>query len=259
MMRRISIGAWAVSCCWLATARADDFRIHTRLFQGDNEEATSANTTLFRAGLVYDFSEGAGEVAIFDAPRERFVLLDRSRRVKCEVLTKDIERAISELKGLAAADERDALRRFLADPQFELEPGVAANQLAFQSPWMTYRVVTEPAVSDEAAQQYAEFSGWYARLNTLAGRGGLPFARIMVNAELRRRKVVPQEVRLSIEGAGPPGAERHDVELRTVHQVAWHLSSEDLERIDATGRDQVDFKRVDFATFRGEPQRQARR
>jgi hypothetical protein len=259
MTLRAIAPALAAACLAVSTAAADDFRIHTRLFQAGDDEPTSENTTLFRAGLVYDFAEGATEITIFDAPRERFVLLDRQREIRCEVRTADIDRAIEELKSLAAADERDARRRFLAAPQFDIEPDVAANQLTFRSPWLTYRIVTEPAPTEEAARQYVEFSDWYARLNTLAGRGALPFARIAVDAELGRRQVVPQEVRLTLEAAGPLASVQKDVELRTEHRVAWGLSTEDLSRIDRTGRDLVDFEQVDFANYRGDTDRQARR
>lgn len=35
-----------------SAARGEDFRIHTKVYQGEESEPVSQNTTLFRAGLV---------------------------------------------------------------------------------------------------------------------------------------------------------------------------------------------------------------
>ena len=48
---------------------AEDFRIQTRVYRGDEETPVSQNLTLFRAGVVYDFLSEPAETTIYDRPR----------------------------------------------------------------------------------------------------------------------------------------------------------------------------------------------
>src|SRR6476659_8660970 len=79
-----------------AAALADDFRIQTDVYAGDSKIPVSQNTTLFRAGYVYDYlthpqrDNTVVRVAVFDQQHGRFIVLDPARKVKAEVKTDDV-------------------------------------------------------------------------------------------------------------------------------------------------------------------------
>src|SRR5882762_2653409 len=109
-------------------AVADDFRIQTKVFKSDPTakkgqppKQVSETTTIFRAGLVYDFLTVPGqveEITIFDYPRSRFILLDPTRRVKAIVKTDEINAFTQQLQ-LRARQHKEPFLNFLAEPKFE--------------------------------------------------------------------------------------------------------------------------------------------
>ncbi|MEX0679257.1 MAG: hypothetical protein WD063_19430 [Pirellulales bacterium] len=226
----------AVLACWLfGPVRADDFRIETKVYNGRSKRPVSQNVTLFRAGYVYDYLSMPERIAVFDQAHGRFIVLDPVRKLKAEIKSSDVRKLVDSLHDLAAKSSVAALK-FAADPEFEVE-FTAQGDLTLSSPHVTYTLKTEPAATPEAAQQYHEFSDWYARFNTMANPGsGPPFPRLVVNAELARRGLVPTEVRRTTRS----------VSARAEHYVSWRLLDSDHRRIAETANQLATFKEVDF-------------
>jgi hypothetical protein len=231
----------------LGAARADDFRIETKVYSGKVKSPLSQNTTLFRAGYVYDYlsiADRLEQVAVFDQPHGRFILLDPTRKLKAEVATDDVLLFATKLHTVAAKSS-NAFTKFVADPDFDVtfsEDG----ELNLASTQLTYRLQTVPAASPEAAAQYREFSDAYARFNTMANPGSTPpFARLVVNAELAKRGLLPAEVQLTI----PARSRAKAVSMRSEHIVSWRLLPRDEEKIAETAKQLVTFKKVDFGEF----------
>ena len=232
----------------ISVGRAEDFHIHSQLFVGGDKDPVSENTTLFRDGLVYDYLGEPANVTVFDAPRRRFILLDSARRVRTEIATADVERFTRKLHSMAA-EHKEAFLRFQADPQFD-EPDAKADELLFESPWLTYRVLTEKAPTQAAADQYGEFSDWYARLNAMLRPKLLPFARLRVNRVLREKGVLPKRVALTISDNARFLKPGEAVSLRTEHLVVWRLSRDDERRIEQTAKELATFKSIRWQEFR---------
>jgi hypothetical protein len=239
-----------VVCCFGATALADDFRIQTDVYSGKSKIPVSRNTTLFRAGHVYDYLSNPQDaaakerVAVFDHARGRFILLDPARKQKAEVKSDDVLLFASKLQA-AGAKSSNAFTKFAVDPEFEVDFS-QDGELSLTSPHMTYKLKTMPAISPEAAGQYREFSDWYGRFNTMSNPGSTPpFARMAVNAELARRGLVPSEVHLDIPGQSGVKA----ASLRSEHHISWRLLPRDIEKIEATANQLAAFKTVDFDEF----------
>ena len=70
-------------------ARAEEFRIETRVYVGDEKEPVSETTTLFLDGVVYDFLAEPAQIAVFRKPGGgkpgRFILLDPEHGVRTEI------------------------------------------------------------------------------------------------------------------------------------------------------------------------------
>jgi hypothetical protein len=241
-MRRIVAAAILPAMLAGAFARpaaADDFRIETKVYTGKSKQPASRNTTLFRAGFVYDYLSDDGQVVVFDPARGRFIVLDPVRKLKAEVKTERVRKLVDSLHDLAARSGSAAVR-FAADPQFEVDFS-ADGDLALTSTHVKYRLKTVPAATPEAAAQYREFSDWYARFNTLANPGSAPpFPRLAVNAELAERGLVPTEVQFSTRS----------VALRTEHYVSWRLLDADHRRIAETANQLATFEEVDFGDLK---------
>ncbi len=241
------------ACGWLAAillstiAWGDEFRIESRVFAGKEPKPVSENTTLFHVGIVYDFIPDKS-IAIFDKPRGRFILLDRGRKVKAEVTVKQLQAFCDRLHEVAAADNNPFVR-FVADPHFDAKTGDRASELILASPQMTYRLTTTKAESDEAAQQYREFSDWYARLNVVMNPGSTPpFPRLEVNRELSDRGLLAEQVQLTVPQQN--ALHRHTVELRSEHHISWRLLATDLDQITETTNLLTTFKQVSLDEYR---------
>jgi hypothetical protein len=228
-------------------ARGEDFRIESKVYAGKDKQPVSQSTTLFRAGIVYDYLAEPPRVAVFDKARGRFILLDTQRRLKTEVKTDEVTAFTKGLQELTSRGS-DAFLKFQANPIFEPQLDEKTGELVLSSQSMTYRLETIKAQSDEAAQQYREFSDWYTRLNAMINPGiNPPFARLAVNDELARRGLIASEVSLTV-ASHVPSANRGP--LRSEHRFAWRLLPRDLSRIADTGNQLASFKSVTLAEFR---------
>jgi hypothetical protein len=230
------------STVWIPVAKGEDFRIETKVYSGKSKQPVCINTTLFRAGHVYDFMSDPERIAVFDPAHGRFVLLDPARKLKAEVKTEEIQEFVERLQSVAAQSS-NSITRFAANPQFDVQFD-EDGKLELTSPQIVYTLKTQPAKSPEAADQYREFSDWYTRFNSLANPGSTPpFARLVVNDELYKRSLVPTEVHKTVGSAI----------ARTEHLVSWRLLQRDNQRIAETANQLTTFKLVNFDDFQLPP------
>jgi len=255
LLRTLLLGFVAVVLAQ-ATAKADDFRIESKLFVGDAKEPASENVTLFYNGMVYDYLSNPAEVTVFDSARGRFVLLDPIRHVRAEISTQHVAQFTEKLQTWAAGHEEKFLK-FSAAPEFEVQSDSTNSELTFTSDWMTYKITCEDAQTATRAAQYGDFSDWYARLNTITSPSLLPFARLKINAEMRQRQRIPTEVNLTIDNNARFPRPQQEQKFRTEHQLLWRLSKSDLRKIEQTGEDLVTFGQVGFQQYRAAPAEQA--
>lgn len=228
----------------LTAARAEDFRIETQIFVGDEEEPVSTTTTLFQRGVVYDFLADPAQVAVFRKPLAgkpgRFILLDQQRRVKTELSTDQLADAINKVRNWASR-QSDPFLKFAANPQFSETFDRGTGQLLLASHEESYTIKTETADEPAALAEYREFLDWYARLNTLIQAGPPPEPRLAVNAALARYQVVPVSVELARAG--------EKEKLRAEHEFTWLLSKKDLARIDEASASMAAYRAVDNEDF----------
>lgn len=218
--------AFALVALVSSAAWAEDFRIETEVFVGEEEKPISRSTTLFQGGVVYDFLDEPEHIAVFRKPNGgpgRFILLDVNRRVRTELSTDQLAGAMNKLKNWAAR-QRNPFLKFAANPQFEETFDRETGQLILASHEESYTIKTETATAPESMAEYREFLDWYARLNTLIHAGPPPEPRLQVNAALARYQVVPVTVELARAG--------EKEKLRAEHQFVWLLNKKDLGKIE---------------------------
>ena len=177
--------------------RSTDFRVENKIYIEGQAKPQSQGTTIFHAGLVYDFLADPPEIMVFDRPHGRFVLLDLGRRVQSEVSTEDVKAFIDRAKKSLARSKAPPQIHWLAEPAFDTTYDSATSLLTLRSEWLTYQVVLLPT-GPEAAAQYREFSDWDAQFNHVINpQSRPPFPRMMLNEALERNHGIAKEVQLT--------------------------------------------------------------
>jgi len=228
-------------------AIGDNFRVDNAVYASDQKEPLSRSVTIFHDGVVYDCMKTPAETVVFDKAAKRFVLLNMTNRTRAELSIREVTAFIKRLQPLAAKSA-DPVVKFLADPKFEERFDQAAGELTLSSPLVSYRLLLATGDSKVAAEQYREFSDWYARLNSLLSPGSRPpFGRLAVNAAIAKRRAIASQVVLTLS-SGKPG--RRPTIMRSTHHVVRPLTTADLEQVARTRKSMVDFKLVDFEKYR---------
>jgi hypothetical protein len=228
----------------LQIASAEDFRIETKVYAGDDEKPVSETTTLFIDGVVYDFLAEPEQTCVFRKPGGgkpgRFILLDPERRLRTELTTPQLAGAMEKLRTWAA-QQKDPFLRFAANPDFEESFEAESGKLVLSSHFESYTVETTPAEEPDALADYREFLDWYTQLNTLMDAGPPPEPRLRLNSALARHRVIPVKVELTRAGEKKP--------LRAEHDFTWRLSQQDHERIDNANEALASYRKVSNDEF----------
>jgi hypothetical protein len=230
----------------ISSAAAEDFRIQTRIFLGEDEKddkPVAETTTLFHEGVVYDFLLQPEQWAVFRKPLGgkpgRFILLDPAYRVQTELTTQQLAGIIDKLRAIAAK-KTDPDVAFALNPQFKESFDRESGQLILASHIESYTVETEPAAHAGVIPEYHEFLDWYTKLNTLQA-GSLPWPRLKLNEALARHRALPVKVQRVY-------AASHEIR-RAEHDFTWRLSREDLARIEDVRTAMASFREVDNEEF----------
>ncbi|MCO6043739.1 hypothetical protein NG895_07450 [Aeoliella sp. ICT_H6.2] len=245
MLRGITFSLLAIASM---PAWGIDFRIETKVYRGDEELPITQNTTLFQNGVIYDFVESTGRVAIYRHQRGetpgQFVLIDPVRSVKTDITIDRMDSAIEKLRAWSRT-QRDPLLVFAADPKFDQLYDEETGVLTLESPSMTYRLATVPVERTEAWKDLRNYFDGYAKLNCILASSMPPMPRLAVNDALEKRNAVPVEVNLKI-------SDDEDQQLRAEHLFTWMLSKDDRARITLVGEQIVNFRDISNKEFRGD-------
>ena len=231
-----------------ALATAEDFRVETQIYVGDQEAPASTNVTRFKGSVVWDFAGDGSEIVVFDKARGRFAMLDLQRKVRTEVTTGEVMQFTQQLRDWATRQD-DPLLKFCATPRFEPATGAPSPTRRFKSSLLAYEIETERPDRPEIAIRYREFSDWYARVNTLFRPGLLPpFPRLLVNEQLAREQLVPQRVQLTLAPQRSHG--NKELTVRSEQNFVYGLLESDLEQIDRAAGYLVTLRSVPLAAYR---------
>ena len=247
-MRSVLAASTFVLVAFATVSIAEDFRVESTVFANKQKEPVSRSSTVFHAGVIYDYLADPPRTAVLDKARGRFILLDTNRHEKAELTLNDIAAAVTSLRGMAEKSP-NAFLKFVANPKFDPKLNDETGELVFASPALTYRIKTVSAPSPEVAQQYRDFLDWTARLNAImTPEAPPPFARLVVNEEVAGRNLMSESVereipqQLALAGRG--------LTMRSEHVLTWRLLQKDHDQIAQTGSQMASFKLVPFADYR---------
>lgn len=236
----LSVVAWSCIGGW---GLAQEFCLFNKVFVG---QETVASTTIFRAGRVYDVLDTPSEVIIFDPPRNRFVILDSTRKVKTELTTDQVDAFCQRIRA-EALTTNDPLAQFLAAPNFDESYDDSTGELTLSNPWLTYKVKTVAPQSPEMARQYFAYVQWQTKLNTALRAGSLPpFARVALNTALENRGRIPIEVHVTRQN---PQVSRKPITLRSEHRIQTRILASDASKVDEADRHLATFAALSLIEF----------
>lgn len=230
----------------VTAASAQDFRVTTQIHDVSSPAAArqarrapvGRSAALFHAGKVYDCLDASNQMTIFEPAQERFVILDRSRRLATTLSFEEIHAAL-DLAAQRAEQELDTrqgstnraeinsanLLRFHLHPRFREEYDASRRRLELSSPLLLYTVQCEPAGSADIVKTYLQFADWAARLNYVVNpQVQLPGPRLELNKALLRHNVLPAVVEREWRQAG-------GVHLKAEHKFSWKLDPHDRDMI----------------------------
>ena len=109
-MRRATILAVTTVVCFAADAHAEDLRIESRIYVGEEASPAYRNLTLFQRHVVYDFIDGpAGETTIYESHTGTFTLLDAERKVKTTLDRETLAEFVARIEVRAGKTEKGSL------------------------------------------------------------------------------------------------------------------------------------------------------
>lgn len=233
--------------CLAVGALAADFRVDNTAYVTGQKGPPIESTTIFQGGTVFDYMTSPAETVVFEPAAGRFILLNVKSRTRAELTSSELTAFTDRLQQVASKSSESRVR-FLAAPKFQERFDAKSGDLTLSSTWFTYRVMLTTTEDPAAAEQYHEFSDWYARLNALLSPGSRPpFARLVVNAAVAQRKALPSQVVLTIS---PSKTNNQPIVIHSTHRVVRPLMSDDLDRVSKTRKSMTEFKQVSFEKYR---------
>lgn len=239
----------AATCMLLAAgasqSMAQEFRIETDIYVGEQTESISHTVTLFEKGAVYEFMDNPQQVIIFrqgpDGKSGQFILLDTVRELRTDVEVSRVEKLMHTMTEWAS-EHKDPLLNFAAKPTFEETFDVESGSLTLANKEWTYRTATHKAPDAASLTRYREFTDRYAELSAMMFNSPPPGPRLALNAALAKHGVVPVEIQRLLGGD-----EKNAV--RATHLFTWRLSREDRVSLDEAQAHLANYKKVDNEQF----------
>ena len=227
------------------TACAQEFRIETEIFVGEEPAPISHTVTLFEKAAVYEFIDSPQQVIVYRQGQEgkpgQFILLDTVRERRTEVEVDRVEKLMVKMTDWAAG-HKDPLLKFAAHPKFTEAFDADAGSLTLSHAEWTYKVATIKAEGAASLDRYREFTDRYAELSAMMFNSPPPGPRLALNAALAKHGVVPAEIERVLGGDDKKA-------VRATHLFSWRLSRADRTRLDEAQAQLASFKKVDNEQF----------
>ncbi|HEX6963918.1 MAG TPA: hypothetical protein VF175_18770 [Lacipirellula sp.] len=224
---------------------AQEFRIETEVYVGDEEEPASHTVTLFEKSAVYEFIDNPKQIIVYNKNAEgenaQFILLDPATRQRTDIDVDRVEKLMEKLTRWAAA-QKDPTLQFAAAPSFTEKFDEEGQRLTLSSPQWTYRVATFKTEDSAAIARYHDFTNRFTELNAMLYNSPPPGPRMALNAALEKHGVVPVEIQ-RITGGDEDNA------VKATHLFSWRLSRDDRARLDEAQKFLANFEKVDNREF----------
>lgn len=230
---------------------AQEFRIASQVYLGEDKLPVSENLTLFSERIVYDFqmSDDAQpkpvQTVIFDSRTRMMVLLDPARQVRLELPELRLIRILDAVRRETLQDNRTS---FLVKDQFKEHNDWSTDWVKLESPQITYSYKGLYPKNAAILPVYYEFLDNFTKLNATDPTKIPPFARIQLNNSIRRNGRIPVEVQISVK---QNALFKKGFSAKSKHVVIDQLSDKDKQRIAQAKTEWQTFTAVNLTEYRG--------
>ncbi len=248
-MTKLVVACAIALCCAIATAQ--DFKIETMIYAGDDKEPVSQNVTLFQGNLVFDLKLDQAtpphvlETRIYDSRLRAVSLLDLNRKVQVELTDHRLLQLVESLRKEVAENSELA---FLVNEAFTETTDVTGNTVELSSSTFKYKISGQRPPNASYLTSYTDFLDTFTRLSASHPGGFPPFARLRLNEAIKKVGWLPSKVDLVMQ---PNALITKGLKMSSTHTLIDGLSTLDQERIRNARGEWLAFKRVDLLTFRG--------
>ncbi len=230
-------------------AQAQDFRLETEIYIGDDEQPVSHNLTLFTNRTVYDFQMSTDanpqptQIAAYDSRDRSFVLIDVARKQRMHL---DQVQLIKMVEGVRQETSQNEKTKFLLD-SFDEKLDLASGWMTLTSPKITYRFTGKQPKDVSVLPLYSEFLDQFTRLNASDPTKLPPFPRLKLNQAIKKTGWVPSTVEVKFS-KNP--LIKSDIRMRSEHTFINQLSKVDRDRIELAKSSWMSSRAVSLAEFR---------
>ena len=251
----ISVTAVVLSAVtWNIFAQATDatkkeprgFYVANSILAEGTKSPKARSLTIFTDSKVYDVGVAGSQLVTFDGQQGEIVLLDKKRKVKTVIGTRDLEAARERLRQWCLK-QADPVLQFSGKPRFKIEK--SDKGMDFRADEIEYLIDTMAGGSPEAATQYRQFSDAMVGLAVVTKSSPVPpLARLVVNRELEKHGVLPASVSVKMQARSVGDPSLH---IRTHHAVGWNLRPQDQQLVRDAESFEQSFREVSLDVYFG--------
>lgn len=237
--------------CASGNAVAQEFKIETAIFAGDQKLPVAQNVTLFQNDLIVDlkmdFANPPNIIStkVYDSRQKNVALLDHSRNVRLEISD---NRLLQMVDGLRRDLSQKEDLQFLVNESFKESAMVDASKIVLTSPTIQYQVEGKRPANANFLKMHSEFLDIFTRLSASDPGGFPPFARMRLNESIKKMGWIPSSVEI-VMGANtlvPRG-----LKMKSTHVLIDGLSKEDIATIETAKKQWVSYTAVNLLKFHG--------
>lgn len=228
-------------------AVAQQFKIESQIYVGDQDQPSSSNVTMFSDGLVFDFqTKGtqSHEVTILQPKQHQTILLDRLRRMK---LVLDDVQLIKMADALRRETSQDKSAGFLVNERFEETISFDNGTVTLKSPSVEYTLRGSRPADLKVFPIYSNFIEAFTRLQVSDPHAFSPFPRMRLNETIRKVGWIPSSVTVTFQ---PNPLMKQGMTATSKHTFISQLSSADQTQISEIKAEWLNFESVDLYEFR---------
>lgn len=231
--------------------RRIEFKIDTKMYVGDNQEAVFENKTIFSDGLIFDFPLAAGstspdEVLVYDSNLKTISLLDLKRQMQLRLLDVQLVKMIDGVREEMATGDRS---RAMLDQKFKETIDTEKGLLTLIGDQkMTYQLHGTAPKSAKVLSAYFEFLDVFTRVQITDPKRLPPFARLRLNESIRRIGWIPDRVDITI---GESDVFPEDFKARTEHKLTMTITDRDRTEIGLVKKNWAALPEVSLTKYRG--------
>ena len=237
--------------CVGANAVAQEFKIETAIYAGDQKLPVAQNVTLFQNDLIVDlkmdFANPPNIIStkVYDSRQKTVALLDHSRSVRLEISD---NRLLQMVDGLRRDISQKEDLQFLVKEAFKESASLDASKIVLTSPTIQYQVEGKRPANTSYLKMHSEFLDIFTRLSASDPGGFPPFARMRLNESIKKMGWIPSTVEIDM---GANALVPKGLKMKSTHTLIDGLSKKDMANIDAAKKQWVNYPLVNLLKFHG--------